>query len=165
MMDADALNLLSVHMELLDESESPCILPPHIGEFARILGEETSAIKGDPVDWAWAFSKKYGVVCVCKDARTVTMMPDGTGYINTSGCSALATAGSGDVLTGILLGLLAQTPGHQEIQIAPLAVYLHGRLGERAARRLSAAGVLAEDLIDELVIMQRELEQVDEKTG
>lgn len=164
-MDADALNLLSVHMELLDESESPCILTPHIGEFARILGEETSAIKGDPVDWAWAFSKKYGVVCVCKDARTVTMMPDGTGYINTSGCSALATAGSGDVLTGILLGLLAQTPGHQEIQIAPLAVYLHGRLGERAARRLSAAGVLAEDLIDELVIMQRELEQVDEKTG
>lgn len=162
-LDADALNLLSVHMELLEESESPCILTPHIGEFARLLGEETSAIKADPVEWAQTFSKNYEVVCVCKDARTVTMMPDGTGYINTSGCSALATAGSGDVLTGILLGLLAQTPGHQEVQIAPLAVYLHGRLGERAAQRLSAAGVLAEDLIEELVIMQRELEHMDDR--
>lgn len=160
-LDADALNLLSLHMSLLEEAAFPCILTPHLGEFSRLSGQSITEIRRDPVESVRTFSNRYGVTCVCKDARTLTVMPDGTGYINTSGCSALATAGSGDVLTGLLLGILAQTPGHCEIEVIPMTVYLHGLLGTRAAARLSKGGVTARDLIEELIKIEKELERQD----
>lgn len=149
-IDADALNLLSLHMHLLETAAFPCILTPHIGEFARLSDRPVSGIKADVAGMARLFAEQYKVVCVCKDARTVTAFPDGTCFLNTSGCSALATAGSGDVLTGMLLGYLAQSENHRDIKCVPLAVYLHGLLGQRASRRLTEASVLATDLIDEL---------------
>lgn len=157
-IDADALNLLSLHMSLLKTAAPQCILTPHIGEFSRLTAVDIQDLKSDLTTVVREFVQNYGVTCICKDARTLTMLPDGTGYINTSGCSALATAGSGDVLTGILLGILAQTPGHEDIHIAPLAVYLHGMLGQLAADRLSKAGVLASDLIEELTTINQKLE-------
>lgn len=157
-IDADALNLLSLHMSLLKTAAPPCILTPHIGEFSRLTAVSIQDLKADITTAAREFVQNYGVTCICKDARTLTMLFDGTGYINTSGCSALATAGSGDILTGILLGLLAQTPGHDDIHIAPLAVYLHGLLGQLASARLSKAGVLASDLIEELTRINKKLE-------
>ncbi|WP_230399994.1 NAD(P)H-hydrate dehydratase [Novisyntrophococcus fermenticellae] len=157
-IDADALNLLSLHMSLLKMAAPPCILTPHIGEFSRLTGISVSELKSNLYEAAGAFICNYGVTCICKDARTLTMMPDGTGYINTSGNSALATAGSGDVLTGLILGLLAQTDGHNDIHIVPFTVYLHGLLGQRASMRLSKAGVLASDLIEELTIQNEKIE-------
>lgn len=157
-IDADALNLLSLHMSLLKTAAPPCILTPHIGEFSRLTALSIPVLKTDPATAVRKFVQTYDVICICKDARTLTMLPDGTGYINTSGNSALATAGSGDVLTGILLGLLAQSSGHNDINILPLAVYLHGLLGQHASKRLSKAGVLASDLIQELMLFNKELE-------
>jgi NAD(P)H-hydrate epimerase len=86
------------------------------------------------------------------------MVPGGYGYINTSGNSALSTAGSGDVLTGIILGILACSEHHADIRVIPAAVYLHGLLGEKASMRLSKAGVIASDLIEELTIQNKKLE-------
>lgn len=158
-IDADALNLLSRRRKLLEQIAFPCVLTPHIGEFSRLSARAAEAIKADPAESAQAFARSYPVTLVCKDARTVTACRDGSVWINTSGSSALATAGSGDVLTGLLLGFLAQAPGHFEERRVPLCVYLHGKLGEKAALRLSTASVTAGDLLEELVYATRELEK------
>ncbi len=157
-IDADALNLLSLHMSLLKEAAPPCIVTPHIGEFSRLTDTPVSKVLSDVPKSVRKFVQDYGVVCVCKDARTLTMVPGGYGYINTSGNSALSTAGSGDVLTGIILGILACSEHHADIRVIPAAVYLHGLLGEKASMRLSKAGVIASDLIEELTIQNKKLE-------
>lgn len=157
-IDADALNLLSLHMSLLKSAAPPCIVTPHIGEFSRLTGMSVSELCSDIPKAVREFVQEYGVVCVCKDARTLTILPNGCAYINTSGNSALATAGSGDVLTGIILGILAGSDNHADIRVIPLAVYLHGILGEAASFRRSKAGVIASDLIEELTIQNKKLE-------
>lgn len=158
-IDADALNLLSRRPELLRQVDFPCVLTPHVGEFSRLCKKTTASIKEEPVESVRAFLDEYPVTVVCKNACTVTACRDKSVWLNTSGSSALATAGSGDVLTGILLGFLAQADGHFEEQRVPLCVYLHGWLGERAAIRLSTPSVTAGDLLEELVHGIRALEK------
>ena len=104
-IDADALNILSEHMEWLEQHEGDVILTPHVGEFSRLTGVESRKISEDISGWAAAFAREHHCICILKDAPSAAAMPDGTCYANTTGNSGMSTGGSGDVLTGILTGL------------------------------------------------------------
>ncbi len=122
------------------------IITPHMGEMSRLTGKPTGEIKAHICEEASRFSADHQVVCVLKDARTVTATPDGSLYLNLSGNNGMATAGSGDVLSGILGGLLAQ--GLDPVEAAPLGVYFHGRAGDTAKDRLGARYMMASDIIE-----------------
>lgn len=144
-LDADALNIISSDMNLMKYCGGNMILTPHIGEMSRLTGRTIDDIKADALSAAQEFSKKYHVSCVLKDARTITALPDGQAFLNLSGNSGMATAGSGDVLAGILGGLAAQ--GTDVAMLSPLGVYLHGISGDRAASNLGARSMTASDII------------------
>ncbi len=147
-LDADGLNAVAAHPRLQQYFTENIIITPHIGEMARLTKKTPEEIKTDPVTTARDYSADMNVVCVLKDASTVTADKDGTVYINTSGCSAMAKAGSGDVLTGVIAALLAQ--GMEETEAAAFGVYLHGLAGEAAARDKGCHGVLAHEIADYL---------------
>ena len=141
-LDADGINALAGHMDVLDARRGRItVLTPHDGEFVRIGGDLSY---GDRVGTARAFAAEHGCVLVLKGHRTVTAVPAGNALVNTTGTSALAKGGSGDVLTGVIASLLAQGAP------APLAaaggVWLHGRAGEIAAEKLTDYGVTPEDV-------------------
>lgn len=150
-LDADALNLAARNPRQLLLASGPVVVTPHIAEMSRLTGISVKELKKDPVRAALEFARNYQVVCVLKDARTVTASPEGRVYINTSGCSALATAGSGDVLAGLIASFLAQQrkagqPLPVDLTVAA-AVFYHGLLGELAAEETGEAFVTAGDLI------------------
>lgn len=145
-LDADALNILAEHPEWLKQHKSPVIVTPHLGEMTRLTGKPVDEIQKNLLEVAGTFANAYNVICILKDARTVTALPKGQRYINTSGNAGMATAGSGDVLTGILAGLMAQ--GMEAEEAAPLGVYLHGRAGDAACRRRGSYGTLASDILE-----------------
>ncbi|MEG0963091.1 MAG: NAD(P)H-hydrate dehydratase [Lachnospiraceae bacterium] len=144
-LDADALTILSDHLEWLKESNVPIIITPHLGEMERLTGKSIIDIQKQLLQVARDFAKEYNVICVLKDARTVIALPDGTGWINTSGNNGMATAGSGDVLTGVIAGLIAQ--GLKPEKAAPLGVYIHGKAGDIMVKQVGTYGLLAGDLI------------------
>ncbi len=115
-----------------------------MGEMARLAGQPVGELKANALKAARGYASATGAVCVLKDASTAIADPSGAGYINTSGCSAMAKAGSGDVLAGVLGGMLLQ--GLEGIEAAAYGVYLHGLAGEAAAARLGEQGVLARDI-------------------
>lgn len=147
-LDADALNLLVARKDLLSSAKGPVMITPHLGEMARLIGCRTAQISSKVLATARSFAEKYQVQCVLKDSRTCVALPDGTAWINPTGNSGMATAGSGDVLCGILLGLLAQkTPF---TLAGALGVWIHGRLGDRVSSRNGPGFLMAGDLIEEL---------------
>lgn len=150
-LDADALNLLAVSPELFPlvcrRKEYPAILTPHLGEMARLTGKSIRSISEDPIDCCRDFASRNQIICVQKDARTV--VSDGTQiFLNTPGNCGMATGGSGDVLTGILSGLLAQRPAPFESAIA--AVTLHGLAGDAAAAARSSYSMMAGDIAENI---------------
>ncbi|MDD2972413.1 MAG: NAD(P)H-hydrate dehydratase [Lachnospiraceae bacterium] len=152
-MDADALNILAQEEALKelfsyrDQHSIPIIMTPHLGEFARLVGKDISTIKRDMVHVAMEYAREYKVTLVCKDART--LCTDGEKvYINQSGNDGMATAGSGDVLSGIITALAAQ--GMKVQEAACLGVYLHGCAGERASIDGNTYSVMARDIIKKL---------------
>lgn len=159
-VDADALNLLAQRRELLSELSGEVIVTPHLGEMARLTGQTIESLQTDLLGAARAFAAEYRVICVCKDARTVTALPAGTCYLNTSGNHGMATAGAGDVLTGVLAGLTAQ--GLSAAEAAPLGVYLHGLGGDAARKKTGAYGMLAGDIIEGIRAVLRETERKQE---
>lgn len=141
-IDADALNLLAQQPELCQALPKGAILTPHPKELERLIGKWTDDY--DKLAKAKAFADKHQVVLVLKDAYTV--ITDGDAYwINTTGCPALATAGSGDVLTGMLTAL--RTRGYDALQAAILGVYQHGQKGEEVAHRIGEEALIARDLV------------------
>jgi len=145
-LDADALNALASRASLLTECKIPPILTPHPGEMARLEVEATSqSVNADRIGTARRFARERGVYLVLKGARTVIARPDGLLAICPTGNPGMATAGTGDVLTGMIVGLLAQ--GLQAWEAACAATYLHGAAGDLAAQQLGQAGMLAGDLI------------------
>lgn len=146
-IDADGLNLLSESMELLDETEADVILTPHIGEMMRLTGNRIEEILEDLIMCGARFAREYRVTCVLKDARTVVSDGKRT-YLNASGNSGMAVGGSGDVLTGIICGLLAQRM--QPFAAASLGVYLHGLAGDLASEKHSAYGMIAGDITEQI---------------
>lgn len=145
-LDADGLNILAGHLEWLREAKAPVIITPHLGEMARLVKMPIPELKGQLLQAARSFAREYNVICVLKDARTVTALPNKNVYINTTGNNGMATAGSGDVLTGILAGLIAQ--GMEPQQAAPIGVCLHGAAGDRQAQQIGPHSLMAQDIIE-----------------
>ena len=130
------------------------------GEMARLCGCDIAEVEADRIGVARDFARRYRVVLVLKGARTVIARPDGRVWINGSGNPGLASGGMGDVLTGLVGGLLAQ--GQTPAAAAVLGVYLHGRAADRLRERLGEAGMVAGDLLRELPATRFELQQQGE---
>ena len=145
-LDADALNILATHRHLLDLLPAHAILTPHPKEFARLFGE--SANDFDRMQKAIEKAVHYQIYIVLKGHHTMIACPDGMLYFNGSGNPGMATGGMGDVLTGIITGLLAQQVS--AATAARLGVYLHGLAGNLAAHAVSQPALLPSDLLDHL---------------
>lgn len=154
-IDADALNILANQISLLAKRQNTVIVTPHIGEMERLTKIPKARIKADPVRVAREFADTFRVICVLKDATTVVAEPMGRTYLNTSGTPAMAKAGSGDVLTGILAGMLALKL--EPFSAAAMGVYLHGLAGEEASEAKGEHSVMATDLIEAIgVVLKNE---------
>ena len=148
-LDADALNAMAGRVDLLRECKTPLILTPHPGEMARLEENATpQMINADRVGVATRFARVRRVFVVLKGARTVIANPDGQVAICPTGNPGMATAGTGDVLTGMITGLLAQ--GLSPWDAACCGTYLHGLAGDLAAARMGTTGMIAGDLIDQI---------------
>lgn len=145
-IDADALNCICNKPEILKNLKVPAIITPHPGEMARLLHSTPKMVNSNRENTAIYFAKKFGVVTVLKGAGTIIASPDGEVYINHTGNSGMATGGSGDVLSGIIGSLLAQ--GASPINAAAAGVFLHGTIGDLAAKKLGKISMLPTDMID-----------------
>jgi NAD(P)H-hydrate epimerase len=147
-LDADALLALTDATELLSGRDAPTILTPHPGEAAALMACTAEEINRDRPAAARALAEQTGAVVVLKGAATVTAEPRGACVVNATGGPILATGGTGDVLTGLVGGLLAQGSG--AFEAGALAAFVHGRAADRLASRIGASGVLAGDLAAEI---------------
>lgn len=152
-IDADAINMLASNQDMLAKIPVGSIITPHPKEFDRIAGESKNSM--DRLKKAHSFAKEHKITVVLKGAYTATCTPAGNIYFNSSGNPGMATAGSGDVLTGIILALLAQ--GYSPESAAGIAVYLHGIAGDRAAATLSEESMIASDITDLLGIAFKQI--------
>lgn len=152
-LDADAINCLGEHRELLELLPTGSILTPHPKEFERVAGKWNNDF--ERLVLQKEFSKTYQVIVVFKGAHTAISCPDGKVFFNNTGNPGMATAGSGDVLTGILTSLLAQ--GYPSLEAAQLGVWLHGLAGDEARRKLGSRCMIASDIIDYLPVAAEKL--------
>ena len=149
-MDADALNMLASEPELFTELVAMAkggrtvVLTPHPGEMARLTDAPVAEIQAHRLETARAFSRRNGVTLVLKGARTLIAHPDGRVAVNTSGNPGMAKGGSGDLLTGLIAGLLAQYPA-DPVRAVEAAVYLHGLTADMAVREADEHTLLATD--------------------
>jgi ADP-dependent NAD(P)H-hydrate dehydratase / NAD(P)H-hydrate epimerase len=143
-VDADGLNALDGKSL---RGPAARILTPHPGEMARLANSTVKDVQADRIGCARGFAEERGVYLVLKGNRTVIASPDGRAWINSTGSPAMATGGTGDVLTGMIAGLLAQFPDQLEAALLA-AVYLHGRAGELGAARLGEKSLIATDLFE-----------------
>lgn len=144
-LDADGLNNIVGHLELLRACAAPLIMTPHPGEMARLLGLSTAAVQAQRLTIARDFARDHQVYVVLKGAGTVIYTPEGYRYLNPTGNAAMATAGTGDVLAGLLGALVAQ--GITPLEAVQCGVYLHGLAGDRVRDCLGATGLIASDII------------------
>ena len=147
-VDADGLNHLAGHMELLKPRRDGVIVTPHPGEFKRLTGLSMPEILSDIPGHAVRFAAEHQCVCVLKDALSAVAAPSGSCHVNTTGNNGMSTGGSGDVLTGMIAGLLGQKL--LPLQAALLGVWLHGRAGDLAAAKEGVYGLMARHLIEYL---------------
>lgn len=156
-VDADALNALAVDPEILREPmPAPRILTPHPGEFSRLCGRSIAEIEADRFRLARDFATEYGVCLLLKGARTLIVDPQGRVRVNSSGNAGLASAGSGDVLSGLIGGLLVQ--GLSPFDAASLGAWLHGAAADLLADEVGCSGILAGDLLKSLPLARNQLE-------
>jgi NAD(P)H-hydrate epimerase len=150
-IDADALNILAAKPVLLKKLAKgrTVILTPHPGEMARLAGTTIAKVQANRLEMARSFAERMGVTLVLKGARTLIAHPDGRVAINTSGNPGMAKGGSGDVLTGLIAGLLAQYP-HDPARAVEAAVYLHGLAADFAVREGDEHTLLATDSLRQL---------------
>jgi NAD(P)H-hydrate epimerase len=165
-IDADGLNAIAKDVSILKECQAPLILTPHIGELSRLNGVPVGEISKDRIKYASDFAKEYNCVLVFKGAPTIISEPSGQTYVNPTGNAGIATAGSGDVLTGIIVGLLAQIlmlrkvenpaeGGSDDIKkimfdSACAGVYIHGLSGDLAKEEKGEMGMIAGDMMEKI---------------
>lgn len=147
-VDADALNILSENMELLETSSVPMIMTPHMKEMSRLLGCTVSEIMNKRFEVAKRFAKQMGVTLVLKDAKSIVTNGDMQTYINLAGNNGMSTGGSGDVLSGIIAGMLAG--GLDLLEAAKMGTFVHCQAGDKAAEKKGKYAMLASDIIDSL---------------
>ncbi|MBE7034606.1 MAG: NAD(P)H-hydrate dehydratase [Ruminococcaceae bacterium] len=144
-IDADGINLLKGNINIIKNKTSPVVLTPHPAEFSRISGHSMDYLQANKLTAAKEFAAAYGVFLVLKGADTVVAHPDGKLFVCTQSNSGLATAGSGDVLSGVIASMLAQ--GASAGDAVNLGVYLHSRAGLLARDRVGAYGMTAADVL------------------
>ncbi len=155
-IDADGLNALEKDITILKDRQVPIVLTPHPGEMARLTGKTTAEIQADRLNIAREFAQKWGVTVVLKGNNTVIASAGGEIYININGNPGMATAGSGDVLCGMIAGLIAQ--GLNPVEAAVAGVYLHGATGDKASDIKGQRGMVAGDLISLIPDILQEFE-------
>jgi NAD(P)H-hydrate epimerase len=159
-LDADGLNAFAGHMDLFRQDVRPVgktVFTPHPGEMARLAGKTAAEIQGKRLEVAREFSRQFGVTLVLKGFRTLIASPDGKITANPTGNPGMATGGTGDVLTGLVAGLLAQYPTHSVGEVASAAVYLHGLAGDLASEQMGQPSMLAGDLLEKVPAAYKEL--------
>ncbi|MFR1435377.1 MAG: NAD(P)H-hydrate dehydratase [Acutalibacteraceae bacterium] len=147
-LDADGINAVCGHIDILKTVKAPLVLTPHPGEMARLIGCTTAEVQAHRLEIAQKFVSEYPAVLVLKGSQTVIAAPQETLLVNPTGNPGMATGGSGDVLAGMIASLLAQ--GLPPYAAAMCGAYLHGQAGDNAAARLSQHAMLPSDMIDEL---------------
>lgn len=145
LLDADALNIISDNMNCLKKRTAPTILTPHPGEMARMWGVTAREVQSDRMEFAVKTSLEYNAYVVLKGAGTIIAVPDGSVYLNTTGNPGMATAGTGDVLAGMISGFLVQ--GFEPVNASIFGVYFHGLAGDIAAGNFGEYSLTAGDLI------------------
>lgn len=143
-IDADALNIIAKQISLLSEIKAGAVITPHPGEMSRLTGKSIESIMANRIETAREFAIKWKVTVVLKGAGTVTAVPGGDAYINSTGNPGMATAGSGDVLTGVIASLIGQ--GIQMEKAAVTGVFLHGLAGDFAQAGFGEYGMMASDI-------------------
>ena len=145
-LDADALNAFQGSTERLTGHGRSVILTPHPGEMGRLLGTTAEAVQKDRLNLARSFASEHHVIVVLKGHRTLTVHPDGTAWVNPTGNPGMATGGTGDILTGMIAGFVAQNP-ERVFEAVLAAVYLHGLAGDAARDAVGEYSLLATDLL------------------
>lgn len=143
-IDADGINLLAKYEQLLTKNQKNIIITPHMKEMSRLSKRNINDIKNNLIENATEMAKKYKLICVLKDSRTIVADYNKKVYINQSGNNGMAKAGSGDVLSGIITGLLAQKM--KPFESAALGVYIHGVSGDEASNLNGCYSTLARDI-------------------
>ncbi len=147
-LDADGVNSFVGHLDSLKGAKGPRCMTPHPGEMARLLSKDIKDIQGNRKDVALRFANEYNTVLVLKGSQTVVASPAGDVYINSTGNAGMATAGSGDVLTGMIASFTAQ--GMDLFSAAILGVYYHGMAGDMGRKEKGVLGLVASDLLNKL---------------
>jgi len=155
-VDADGVNILAADPSGAGRITTPMVLTPHPGEMARLMGKSVAQVQADRIGTAREAARWHKVVIVLKGAHSIIASPEGDIWMNPTGNPGMATAGMGDVLTGIIGGLLAQ--GVEPVHAALLGTYLHGLAADRCSVRTGHMGLIAGDVIDELPSLLREWE-------
>lgn len=144
-VDADALNIISRNNELLDYLPAKTVLTPHPKELQRLIGDWKDDF--EKMDRVIAFAKRYNLIIVVKGAHTMTVY-DGQIYVNNTGNPGMGTGGTGDVLTGVITGLIAQK--YEPLIAAVLGVYIHGKAGDLAAEEVGYEALISDDVVNYL---------------
>jgi len=139
------LNIIADAVELLKDKPSPVVVTPHPGEMARMLNTTSKEVQANRIESSKKLATEYGIYVILKGARTIVATPEGEAYINPTGNPGMATAGTGDVLSGIIAGFISQGISARDSSI--LGVYLHGLAGDIAAEEFSQTALIASDLI------------------
>ena len=153
-LDADALGLLSQNPKLQDEIPAGSVMTPHEGELMRLISWDSPEAREEAI---FALCRRTGCVLVSKGFHTRIYTPSGERFVNTTGNAGMAKGGSGDVLTGLLGGLIAR--GYNAIEAAALAVWIHGYAGDALTERCTAEAYSSRDLVDALYLGFKALEQ------
>ena len=154
-LDADGLNSISKNLKPLISYDIPMVLTPHPGEMARLTGMSVDEVTAEPVKTACEFAKMTGKIVLLKGATSIVANPEGEVYINNTGNCGMATAGSGDVLTGVIAAIIAQN--YEPFDAAVLGLFLHGYSGDEAAREKGQDSLIATDILENLAYAIKKL--------
>lgn len=162
-IDADGLNALSGHLDVLGQHRAATVITPHPGEMSRLTGLTVDSIQKRRETVAKEFSREHRVVVVLKGSGTVVANVSGECYVNSTGNPGMATGGCGDVLTGMIAALIGQ--GLALFDAARLGVYLHGLSGDLAAAKRGEIGLIASDLTDTIPFAIAQYQQATQKSN
>lgn len=158
-VDADGLNAAAKNPDIFLELKVPAVITPHPGEMARLLGISSQEVQQDRIGVAGEFASRYSVVVVLKGANSIVAAPGGKIYVNTTGNPGMATAGSGDVLTGIIASFMAQ--GLSPVKAAVAGVYIHGAAGDALTESVGERGMVAGDILRQIPQTIAKLEKMN----
>lgn len=156
-IDADGINIVAEHIDVLKTAKGPVVMTPHPGEMARLLKTTVADVQAHRLEYARKFAAEHNVTMVLKGAGTIAVSPEGKAFLNITGNPGMAKAGSGDVLAGMIASFVAQ--GVNPLTAAAGAVYLHGLAGDRCAQQLSKCAMLPTDMIEKLPELFLEIER------